>query len=92
MSDLMLEIMIWVIFIAVFVFGILLAFLFLIVNHYIMTDETKKELKKYKICYIVKGIKIFDERECYVEAKNKKQAIKEFYRYYFCISDVKEVE
>ena len=88
MSDLMLEIINWVMLITVIAVCIFLLFIIVYVIYYIMTDETKKELKKYKIYYIINEIK----GECYVAAKNKKQAIKEFCRYYVYISDVKEAK
>ena len=86
MSDLMLEIIMCVILMVVITFGTLL--LFLIVYDYLMTNVKKKELKKYVIGYAVNEIKGFG---C-VKAKNKKQAIKKFRRYYFYIFSVKEIE
>lgn len=86
MSDLMFDIMMWVILIVGIAVCIFKLFIIFYGIYYLMTNSTKKELKDYTVRYSVKG---FNGYFC-VQAKNKKQAIKEFHRN-FNICEVKEI-
>lgn len=88
MSDLMLEIIQWLILILASAMTIYLLILIFHVIYVILTDPKKKELKEYEINYSIYEY----ASKCHIRAKNKKQAIKDFYKWSVHIRDVKEVE